>query len=32
MEEVQKYHQIGNVFIDRLKLITYPVAVKMIAR
>jgi len=30
MNNLNKYHQIGNVFIDRLKLITYPVAVKMI--
>lgn len=30
MGELEKYHEIGQVFIDRLKLITYPVAVKMI--
>ena len=30
MEDLTKYHEIGSSFIDRLKLITYPVAVKMI--
>ncbi len=30
MEDLQKYQELGNVFIDRLKLTTYPIAVKMI--
>lgn len=30
MEFLHKYQELGNVFIDRLKLTTYPIAVKMI--
>ena len=30
MEDLNKYHEIGRTLIDRLKLTTYPVAVKMI--
>ena len=30
MEDLRKYHEIGQAFIDRLKLTTYPVAVRMI--
>jgi uncharacterized protein (DUF169 family) len=30
MEDLQKYHGLGNAFIDRLRLTTYPIAVKMI--
>jgi len=30
MEELKKYHETGLVFIDQLKLTTYPVAVRMI--
>ncbi|MCJ7772104.1 MAG: DUF169 domain-containing protein [Desulfobacterales bacterium] len=31
MEDLKKYHEVGQTFIDRLKLTTYPVAVKMIS-
>jgi uncharacterized protein (DUF169 family) len=30
IEDLKKYHELGNHFIDRLKLLTYPMAVKMI--
>jgi uncharacterized protein (DUF169 family) len=30
MEDLKKYHQIGQTFIDNLKLTTYPVAIRMI--
>ena len=30
MEDLTEYHEIGRTFIDRLRLTTYPVAVKMI--
>ena len=30
MEDLKNYHNFGNSFIDRLKLLTYPMAIKMI--
>ena len=30
MDDLRKYHEIGQAFIDRLRLTTYPVAVRMI--
>lgn len=30
MENLKKYHEVGQIFIERLKLTTYPVAVRMI--
>jgi len=30
MNDLEKYHEIGKAFLDRLKLMTYPVAVRLI--